>query len=106
MGWYYKGYKVKITLSTSVVEEFLFVNLFRGWTDEYGNIISTNQTLTFIADKSMKLATKWEKEINMKFVGSIIIIAILLTCLIFVKKKFRCKEVQSMLEAGFYAVFP
>jgi len=88
VGWYNAGDRAVVSISTTLIIGFPYNMVFKGWVDEYGNIVSTSQRYKFVVMKSVTLIAKWEKEINVVFLLSIIfIIVVILVTIIFLLRR-------------------
>ena len=88
-GWYRKGSTATISIESEKIEGIPFNKVFKGWRDETGSIVSTQQIYYFTVDGPKTFTAVWEEELNIVFIAVLgaLILAIVAVTLILRRRR-------------------
>ena len=70
-GWYDKGSVATISVAETLIQGIPFNKVFKGWRDQTGAIVASQQTYSFTVDTAKILTAVWEDELNLMAVAGI-----------------------------------
>ncbi len=70
-GWYDKDSVAVVAVAQTVIQGIPYNKVFKGWRDETGAIVSTQQTYSVVVDKPKTLTAVWEEELNIMVIGAV-----------------------------------
>ncbi len=70
-GWYDEGGVATVSVAETLIQGIPFNKVFKGWRDQTGAIVASQQTYSFTVDTAKTLTAVWEDELNLIAVAGI-----------------------------------